>query len=77
MIPYGTRVPVAVRQVSCELSYIRILLRCIPRDWKFMKKEAKLNVISNNYTPISLTNVLCKVMESVIRDHIMKFFSRQ
>jgi len=39
-----------------------------------MKKEAKLNVISNNYTPVSLTNVLCKVMESVIRDHIMKFF---
>jgi len=25
VIPYGTRVPVAVRQVSCELSYIRIL----------------------------------------------------
>ena len=25
MIPYGTRVLVVVRQVSCELSYIRIL----------------------------------------------------
>jgi len=25
VIPYGTCVPVAVRQVSCELSYIRIL----------------------------------------------------
>ena len=25
VIPYGTSVPVAVRQVSCELSYIRIL----------------------------------------------------
>ena len=25
VIPYGTWVPVAVRQVSCELSYIRIL----------------------------------------------------
>jgi len=54
---------------------------CIPRDWKFAntvpiyKKGSKAEC--NNYRPVSLTNVVCKVMESVIRDHIMKFFSRQ
>ena len=50
---------------------------CIPRDWKFANTvrilylPAKLNVITR---PVSLTNVVCNVMESVIRDHIMNFF---
>ena len=38
----------------------------------FIKKGSKAEC--NNYRPVSLTNVVCKVMESVIRDHIMKFF---
>jgi len=28
----------------------------------------------SNYRPVSLTNVVCKVMESIIRDHVMKHF---
>ena len=28
----------------------------------------------SNYRPISLTSTICKVMESIIRDHIMDFF---
>jgi len=50
----------------------------IPHDWKFAntvpvyKKGSKAEV--NNYRPISLTNVVCKIMESIIRDHIMKYF---
>jgi len=50
----------------------------IPRDWKFAntvpiyKKGNKAEV--SNYRPVSLTNVVCKVMESIIRDHVMKHF---
>ena len=50
----------------------------IPCDWKsantvpIYKKGSKNEV--NNYRPVSLTSVVCKVMESAIRDHIMKYF---
>jgi len=50
----------------------------IPQCWKFAntlpiyKKGSKAEV--NNYGPVSLTNVVCKVMKSVIRDHVMKYF---
>ena len=58
-----------------EKSYITGTL---PRDWKFAstvpiyKKGSKAAV--NNYRPVSLTNVVCKVMESIIRDHVMQYF---
>ena len=48
----------------------------IPRDWKrgnispIFKKGSKS--LASNYRPISLTAVLCKLMESFIRDKIMK-----
>jgi len=51
---------------------------CIPSEWKvantvpIYKKGSKAEY--NNYRPVSLTNIVCKVMVSVIRDHIMKFF---
>jgi len=50
----------------------------IPWGWKFAntvpiyKKESTTEV--NNYRLVSLTNVVCKVMESIIRDHVMKYF---
>ena len=36
------------------------------------KKGKKAEV--NNYRPVSLTSVVYKVMESIIRDHVMKYF---
>ena len=50
----------------------------VPNDWKhstitvIYKKGKKNNV--ENYRPISLTCVCCKIMESIIRDHIMSYF---
>jgi len=50
----------------------------IPQGWKFAntvpiyKTGSKAEV--NNYRPVSLNNVVCKVMESIIRDHVMKYF---
>jgi len=28
-----------------------------------------------NYRPISFTSIICKIMEPIIRNHIMEFFS--
>ena len=53
-------------------------LKQLPSDWKsanisaIFKKGSKLEV--NNYRPVSLTCICCKIMESVIRDEIFKFF---
>ena len=47
----------------------------LPRDWKsstitaIFKKESRSNV--GSYRPISLTCVICKLLESLIRDHII------
>jgi hypothetical protein len=50
----------------------------LPSDWLsaditvIYKKGSKAEL--SNYRPISLTCVCCKIMESVIRDHIMNYF---
>ena len=52
----------------------------IPTDWKMAqitalhKKGDRSN--PNNYRPISLTSVACKVLESIIRDHIEKHMAQ-
>ena len=49
----------------------------VPADWKFSttsvlhKKDRKDCV--ENYQPISLTCILCKILESIVHDHIMNF----
>ena len=49
----------------------------VPSDWKcanvtpIFKKGDKSN--PGNYRPISLTSVVCKLMETIIRDNIVKF----
>lgn len=51
----------------------------LPSDWKtsnisvIHKKGPKHNV--ENYRPISLTCIACKIMESIIRDHLVQYFS--
>ena len=48
----------------------------LPTDWRsgnisaIYKKGSKLG----NYRPISLTCICCKLLESIIRDHIVEFF---
>ena len=49
---------------------------CVPLDWKkanvtpIFKKGAK--DLPNNYRPISLTSQVCKILESIIRDNIIR-----
>ena len=50
----------------------------IPSDWKMssvtvIHKKGKKNCVEN-YRPISLTCITCKIMESLVRDHIMHYF---
>lgn len=53
----------------------------IPETWKqavvipLFKKGSKLNV--NNYRPVSLTCILCKVYEKLLRKHILQHVSEQ
>jgi ribonuclease P/MRP protein subunit RPP40 len=51
----------------------------LPLDWKsgvvtaIYKKGAKTDV--GNYRPVTLTSIPCKIMESIIRDHIMNYLT--
>ena len=50
-------------------------LNQLPADWyitAIFKKGNKSD--PSNYRPISLTSVICKIMESIIKDQIMDFF---
>ena len=59
----------------------------VPKDWKLagvsaiFKKGSKS--LAGNYRPVSLTSVICKIMEKIVRNHIIehmkenKFFSSQ
>lgn len=50
----------------------------LPMDWRsanitaLFKKGSRSNV--SNYRPVSLTSIICKIMESVVRDNINKHF---
>ena len=51
----------------------------VPKDWKLANvtpvyKNGQRNM-PNNYRPISLTSQACKILESIIRDHIIEFLS--
>ena len=52
----------------------------LPQLWKyanvtpFFKKSKKSS--PSNYRPVSLTSVICKLMESLVRDHIVKHMNR-
>jgi hypothetical protein len=53
---------------------------CIPQDWKIANvtpifKKGKRSS-AGNYRPVSLTSQVCKVMESIIRDHVLDHIDR-
>ena len=42
----------------------------LPTDWKLAVHKKGSKSDSGNYRPISLTSVWCKILESLVRDHI-------
>ena len=53
----------------------------VPDGWKLahvkaLFKKGKSNLPSN-YRPVSLTSIVCKIMESILRDAIMKFLDEE
>ncbi len=67
-------------QISKPLSILfnkSLRLGKVPSDWKcanvtpIFKKGEKSQ--PGNYRPISLTSVVCKLMETIIRDNMVKF----
>ena len=51
----------------------------VPLEWKeaniipLFKKSSRNKSV--NYRPVNLTSVICKVLESIIRDHMLDFLS--
>ena len=49
----------------------------VPLEWKeanmipIFKKGSRNKYV--NYRPVNLTSIICKILESIIRDHIMVF----
>ena len=67
-----------VEQFSTPLANMSLEERIVPSEWK----EAKITPLfkkgsrnkPENYRPVSLTSVECKLLETLIRDHIVEFF---
>ena len=72
----------AALQIFNALKYLfelSINNRDLPDEWKssivsVIHKQGSKSSVSN-YKPISLTSVICKSLESIIRYHIMNHFS--
>ena len=60
----------------CLIFKVSLNKGILPQAWKkarvsaIYKKENKK--IASNYRPVSLTSIICKVMETLIRDHIVE-----
>ena len=67
-----------ISDVLCILYNLSVNKGALPDDWKasiiiaLHKKGSKSNI--NNYRPVSLTSVVCKVLESIPVDKIMEYF---
>ena len=69
-----------VEQISTPLAHVfnmSLQEGIIPFEWKeaniipLFKKGSRNKSV--NYMPVSLTSVICKLLESIIRDHMMDF----
>ena len=69
-----------VEQISTPLAHVFILSLqegIVPLAWKeaniipLFKKGSRNKSV--NYRPLSLTSVICKLLETIIRDHMMDF----
>ena len=76
--------PRILKELSCVLCEpLKIIFETslkhgkLPTDWKSADiaaifKKGKKNSVCN-YRPVSLTSIVCKLFEKILRDHIMKY----
>ena len=69
-----------VEQISTPLARVfnmTLQVGIVPLEWKeadiipLLKKGSRNKSV--NYRPVSLTSVICKVLETIIKDHMMDF----
>ena len=69
-----------VEQISMPLAHVfnmSLQGEIVPLEWKeaniipLFKKGSRNKSV--NYRPVSLTSVICKLLETIIRDHMMDF----
>ena len=74
----------SVEQISTPLAHVFIMSLqegIVPLEWKesnvipLFKKGSRNKSV--NYRPVSLTSVICKLLEPFIRDHMMDFLIKQ
>ena len=64
-----------IAEPLCQLYRLSLQHGILPKEWKtgwvspIHKKSSRL--IPSNYRPVSLTSVVCKIMEQIIRDKII------
>ena len=71
-----------VEQISMPLAHafnMSLQEEIVPLEWKeanivpLFKKGSRNKSVNNYYRPVSLTSVICKLLETIIRDHTMDF----
>ena len=66
-----------VQQISTPLAKLSLEEGIVPSEWKeanitpLFKKGSRNK--PENYRPVSLTSVVCKLLETLIRDHMVEF----
>ena len=49
----------------------------IPKQWKFARVSAIYRKgnrkLASNYRPVSITSIICRLLETIIRDNVVKF----
>ena len=72
-----------VEQISTPLAHVfnmSLQERTVPLEWKETNIIPLLKKVSRNksvnYKPMSLTSVICKLLETIIRDHMMDFLTK-
>ena len=67
----------SISRPLCTIFETSIKTASMPNDWK----EGKISAIykkgnkslASNYRPVSITSILCKCMERIIRNHIIEY----
>ena len=74
--------PKMLKEIAEEISVPLAMDGIVPLEWKIanvvglpISSKWETYVNPENYRPVSLTSVICKLFESLLRDHMVEFTS--